>query len=72
MKRGALIFSGVQAAGLVCMWTWAHAPGAEQSFLWGSALVFLFPGNILSGFMVCRDPIRSVHSAWFETVTVRQ
>jgi hypothetical protein len=43
------IFAGVQAIGLFCMFTWQWAPAA--AFLWGAALVLLFPGNFLSAML---------------------
>jgi hypothetical protein len=48
----AILFAGVQATGLVCMWTWQYAPPAAGSFVWGTAIIALFPGNILSAMLV--------------------
>jgi hypothetical protein len=39
------IFAGVQATGLFCMFAWQWAPAVTSSFLWGAALIALFPGN---------------------------
>jgi len=31
---------------------WRYAPPAASSFIWGTALVALFPGNILSAILI--------------------
>jgi hypothetical protein len=47
-----IIFACVQLTGLVCLWMWRYAPPAASSFVWGTALVALFPGNILSAILI--------------------
>jgi hypothetical protein len=50
--RWMIIFACVQLGGLVCMWTWQYVPVAASSFVWGTALIALFPGNILSAILI--------------------
>jgi len=45
-------FAFVQLTGLACMWMWRYAPPATSSFVWGTALVALFPGNMLSAILI--------------------
>jgi hypothetical protein len=47
LRRWAVVFLAVQLGGLAFMWIWPHARVAG-AFLWGTAFVALFPGNILS------------------------
>ena len=49
--RIAVVFCVVQLVGVACSWLWDHPPSAASSFLWGTAFVLLFPGNILGGVM---------------------
>ena len=44
-----IVFACVQALGLLCMWTWQHA---QSTVLWGTSLITLFPGNLLSAALV--------------------
>jgi len=41
------LFVGVQCLGLLCMNTWKFLPSEVSSFIWGTAIVLLFPGNFL-------------------------
>ncbi len=53
MRKKWMIFAAVQFLGEVCFWTWGYvAQSALGLFLWGTALVTLFPGNVLSGVVV--------------------
>jgi hypothetical protein len=52
--RWTVVFASAQLIGLVCMWMWRYAPPAASSFVWGTALVFLFPGNVLSAILIER------------------
>ncbi len=48
-RKAWIIFAVVQCLGELCFWTWGYiATSAVGLFLWGTALVTLFPGNILS------------------------
>jgi hypothetical protein len=51
-RRTIILFTSVQLIGLVCDWTWQFAPQSVGSFLWGTALIALFPGNIVSAVIV--------------------
>ncbi len=46
-RRWGAVYCAVQAGGLVAMWLWPHTQVAG-AFLWATALIALFPGNILS------------------------
>jgi hypothetical protein len=50
-RRWATIFAAVQLAGLVCMCIWPYAKAA-YSFLWGTAFIALFPGNLLAAMLI--------------------
>lgn len=55
MKKGSRLliwFAGVELIGLVCMLSWQSAPPAIASYIWGTALVALFPGNLLSAVLI--------------------
>jgi hypothetical protein len=47
LRRWGAVYCAVQLGGLAAMWLWPHTRGAA-GFLWGAALIALFPGNILS------------------------
>jgi hypothetical protein len=48
-RKTWIIFAVVQCVGELCFWTWGYiATSAVGLFLWGTSLVTLFPGNILS------------------------
>jgi hypothetical protein len=52
MRRWAwAIFGVVQVVGLVCAWL-QHPPSAGSAFLWGAGFVLLFPGDLLSAWMM--------------------
>jgi hypothetical protein len=42
----------VQTIGLLCMCTWQIASAPIASFLWGTATVALFPGNLASTVLI--------------------
>lgn len=46
-----VLFSVVQLVGLGCSWL-QHPPSAASSFLWGAGFVMLFPGDLLSAWIV--------------------
>lgn len=54
MKNRALVivFLVVQLGGVVCSWLWQHPYSGASSFLWGTGLVALLPGNILGTWVV--------------------
>jgi hypothetical protein len=56
MKKRAIlvIFLAVQLVGICCLWSWQHAPSGLTMPMWGTALVLLFPGNILGSWLVER------------------
>ncbi len=47
-----VFFSAVQLLGIGCSWLWEHPPSAASSLLWGTGLFALFPGNLLSAWIV--------------------
>ena len=47
-----VFFSVVQLLGITCSWLWEHPPSAASSFLWGTGLIALFPGNLLGALIV--------------------
>jgi len=51
-RRTIILFTTVQLFGLVCEWTWQFAPQSIGSFVWGTALIALFPGNVISAVIV--------------------
>jgi hypothetical protein len=50
-RRLIVFFSVVQLVGLACAWL-QHPPSAVSSFLWGAGFLMLFPGDLLSAWMV--------------------
>jgi len=34
------------------MWTWPYVPSFARSFVWGAAILALFPGNFLSSILM--------------------
>lgn len=49
--RWIVLFACVQLVGLICMWSWPYFNTASAA-LWGTALVCLFPGNMVSAGLV--------------------
>jgi hypothetical protein len=47
-----VIFLVVQLIGTCCLGLWQHAPSALSMPMWGTALIVLFPGNFLGGWIV--------------------
>jgi hypothetical protein len=47
-----IVFLAVQFVGLACMALWQHIPSAVGMRMWGTALILLFPGNFLGGWLV--------------------
>lgn len=47
-----IIFLVVQFIGIACLSLWPHAPSAVSIPMWGTALIVLFPGNLIGGFLV--------------------
>jgi hypothetical protein len=53
LRRWIIVFfSAVQLLGIACSWLWDHPASAVSSLLWGTALVTLFPGNLLGAWIV--------------------
>jgi hypothetical protein len=54
MKIGkvAIAFVVVQLVGIACSWFWQHPYSAASSFLWGTGLLALLPGNLLGTWAV--------------------
>lgn len=50
-RRMIVFFSMVQLVGLGCAWL-QHPPSSASSFLWGTGFVLLFPGDLLSAWMM--------------------
>jgi hypothetical protein len=42
----------VQVIGIACLVLWQRAPSALSMPMWGTALILLFPGNFLGGWIV--------------------
>lgn len=52
-KRVVLIaFVIVQCFGLACMALWQHIASALGIAMWGTAMILMFPGNFLGGWLV--------------------
>jgi hypothetical protein len=51
LRRWMIVFFSVQLVGLGCAWL-QHAPSAASSALWGTGFVLLFPGDLLSAWMM--------------------
>jgi hypothetical protein len=49
--RLIVLFSVVQLVGLGCAWL-QHPPSAASAFLWGTGFVLLFPGDLLSAWIM--------------------
>ena len=52
-RQWTVFFAVVQIVGLACLALWPHTTNVA-AFLWGTALITLFPGNFLSAFLVER------------------
>jgi hypothetical protein len=51
-KRPLLtLFLIVQLVGISCLALWPHAPSSVSMPMWGTALIALFPGNFIGGFL---------------------
>jgi asparagine N-glycosylation enzyme membrane subunit Stt3 len=46
------VFLVVQFVGLACMGSWQHVPSSLGIVMWGSALIEMFPGNFLGGWLI--------------------
>ena len=46
------LFLAVQLVGISCLTLWERAPSAIGVPMWGTALILLFPGNFLGGWLV--------------------
>jgi hypothetical protein len=53
-RRIWTVFIAVQLFGLLCFWTWGYVSSQVGAAMWGTALITLFPGNFVSGFLVDR------------------
>jgi len=51
LRQGAILFIIVQLAGLASMLIWPFGR-VTGPFLWGTAFIALFPGNIAAGLLV--------------------
>ncbi len=51
-KRFLAIFFVIQTVGQIAYWMWPLFPSSVGMMLWGSQLILLFPGNIVSGELV--------------------
>jgi hypothetical protein len=54
MKNRTVViaFIVVQLAGIACSWFWQHPYSGASSFLWGTGLLALLPGNLLGTWAV--------------------
>jgi hypothetical protein len=52
VARWVILFVCVQVIGLACMWVWPHVQSIAGSFVWGTTLIALFPGNMLSAIII--------------------
>lgn len=46
------VFLIVQFVGLACMGLWQHVPSSLGMVMWGTALIVMFPGNFLGGWLI--------------------
>lgn len=51
-RRLLAVFLVVQFIGISCLSLWQHAPSAVSMPMWGAAVILLFPGNFIGGFLV--------------------
>jgi hypothetical protein len=49
-----LVYAALQVTGEICQWTWPLVHSDAGRWLWIGAFIFLFPGNLLAGFVVER------------------
>jgi|SRR5580704_6254175 hypothetical protein len=49
--RLVVFFAAMQVVGMVCAWL-QHSPSAVSSVLWGTGFVLLFPGDLLSAWIM--------------------
>jgi asparagine N-glycosylation enzyme membrane subunit Stt3 len=47
-----IVFLIVQFVGLACMGVWEHVPSSLGMVMWGTALIVMFPGNFLGGWLI--------------------
>jgi hypothetical protein len=47
-----IVFLIVQTIGLACLGLWQHFPSSLGMVMWGTAMILLFPGNFLGGWLV--------------------
>ena len=47
-----IVFLVVQFVGLACLALWQHVPSAVGMGMWGTALILMFPGNFLGGWLI--------------------
>jgi hypothetical protein len=52
LRAWVIVFVVVQVLGVACSWFWNHPTSAGSSLLWGTALVVLFPGNIVGAWLI--------------------
>ena len=50
-RRFIVSFAVVQVVGMVCSWL-QHPPSAASPLLWGTGFVLLFPGDLLSAWIM--------------------
>jgi hypothetical protein len=50
-RRLIVFFAAVQVVGMACSWL-QHYPSAASSVLWGTGFVMLFPGDLLSAWIM--------------------
>jgi hypothetical protein len=50
-QRLIVFFAVVQVVGMVCAWL-QHPPSAASPLLWGTGFVLLFPGDLLSAWIM--------------------
>jgi hypothetical protein len=51
-KKTWIVFIIAQIAGEICFWSWEHISPSVGIWLWGVALVLLFPGNFLGALII--------------------
>jgi hypothetical protein len=47
-----IVFLAVQSIGLACALLWQRAPSSIEIVLWGTWMIFLFPGNFLGSWLI--------------------
>ena len=51
-RKAWVVFLIVQLVGIACMGLWQRFPSVLGVGMWGTALILMFPGNFLGGWLI--------------------